>query len=99
MIGKQQATFETNGYMTIQARDAFTNRYMRKPLDEVQVVSTTASAGTLNGGTFTVSFGGETTQPVAYDADAITLAAALEKLGSVGDVEVQSASNGVGSAY
>jgi hypothetical protein len=96
MIAKEQATFETNGYMTIQARDAFTNRYMRKPLDEVQVVATGCSAGAINGGTFTVSFGGETSQPIKWDATNAVVEAELEKLGSVGDVGVTSASNLVG---
>jgi hypothetical protein len=78
MIAKEQATFETNGYMTIQARDAFTNRYMRKPLDEVQVVATGCSAGAINGGTFTVSFGGETSQPIKWDATNAVVEAELE---------------------
>jgi RHS repeat-associated protein len=49
--------------------------------------------GTPTGGTFTLSFGGETTVPIAFDASAATVQADLEALASIGSGNV------VASAY
>ena len=49
--------------------------------NEVQSITTT---GTPTGGTFTLSFKGYTTTPIAFDASAATIDAALEALSSVG---------------
>lgn len=55
--------------------------------DEIQVVSL---QGQPSGGTFTLTFEGQTTAAIAYDADAATLEAALEALSNiaVGEVDV-----------
>ena len=49
--------------------------------NEVQIVTVT---GGPTGGTFTLSFGGETTGTIAHDADAATVEAAFEALATVG---------------
>lgn len=41
-------------------------------------------AGTVDGGAFTLSFGGQTTSDIAWDADAATVQAALASLSSIG---------------
>jgi hypothetical protein len=53
--------------------------WARQPTDETQVVTVSAT-----GGTFTLALGGATTTPVAFDAGATALQAALEALPSVG---------------
>lgn len=54
---------------------------------EVQTLNVT---GTATGGTYTLKYGGEETAPIAYDADAATIQAALEALSTVnnGDITV-----------
>jgi hypothetical protein len=49
--------------------------------NEVQTVSLT---GVPTGGTFTLSFGGQTTAPIAFDAIAATVQAALQALSTIG---------------
>jgi flagellar capping protein FliD len=55
---------------------------------EVQVLTTTQAA---NNGTFTLTYEGQTTAPISYDADAATIQAALEALSSIeeGDITVE----------
>jgi len=45
-------------------------------------------AGTVSGGTFTLSFGGQTTAPIAWNATAAQVSAALELLSTIGDDNV-----------
>jgi hypothetical protein len=100
MNGKVTGVFERQAFMTIQARDSYTNRFKSKPIDEIQVISTSANSGTLVGGTFTVSFGSQTTVPLDYNIGSPELEAKLQALTSVGDVEVGTKQdNGVGFAY
>jgi hypothetical protein len=47
-------------------------------------VQTATKAGTVSGGTFTLSFGGQTTTAIAWDAVAATVQAALEALSTIG---------------
>lgn len=63
------------------------------PVDEVQVVSIT---GTATGGTFTLTYSGQTTGNIAYDASAATVDAALEALSNIGagDVAVTGSAGG-----
>src|SRR5690606_2536780 len=48
--------------------------------DEVQKVTVSDATG----GTFTLTFGGKTTAPIAYDGTAATVQAALEALSTIG---------------
>ncbi|MFN0020615.1 MAG: putative toxin, partial [Pirellulaceae bacterium] len=57
------------------------------PPSEVQRVGFTASVG-LGGGTFTLSFGGNTTSALSYTASAATVQSALEGLASIGSGNV-----------
>jgi RHS repeat-associated protein len=57
------------------------------PSSEVQRVGFTADM-MISGGTFTLSFGGQTTGTIAYDATAATVQTALEGLSSVGSGNV-----------
>jgi len=50
-------------------------------VNEVQTVSITGSP---TGGTFTLNYGGQTTAPIAYDATAAEVDAALEALSNIG---------------
>ena len=50
------------------------------PINEVQVVDLDGATA----GTYTLTFGADTTGPIAYDADAATVQAALEGLASIG---------------
>jgi len=45
---------------------------------------TLSETGTVSGGTFTMSFGGQTTAAINYDANAAAIQAALEALSSIG---------------
>lgn len=54
-------------------------------LDEVQTVTIT---GGPTGGSFTLSYGGQTTAAIAYNATAAAVQAALEALSTIGDDEV-----------
>jgi len=60
---------------------------------EVQTVTIT---GTPTGGTFTLTFDGDTTEPIAFDAAFATVKAALESLASIedGDVTVSGSAGG-----
>jgi hypothetical protein len=53
-------------------------------------VQTLTASGTVSGGTYTLTFAGQTTSPIAYNASAATVQAALEALAAVvpGDVLV-----------
>lgn len=53
-------------------------------------VQTLTASGTVSGGTYTITLGGQTTAPIAYNASAATVQAALEALSNVvpGDVLV-----------
>jgi hypothetical protein len=53
--------------------------FLVPPVNEIQTVTNDAT-----GGTFTLTFGGSTTGPIAFDADAATVQAALEGLASIG---------------
>ena len=57
------------------------------PVNEVQRVGFTASTS-LMGGTFTLSFGGQTTGAIAYNASAATVQTALQGLSSIGSGNV-----------
>ncbi len=59
--------------------------YLDHGTDEVQTITIT---GTPTGGTFTLTFGGQTTAPIAYNASAATVQAALELLTSIGSGNV-----------
>ena len=54
---------------------------------EVQSVVVSSSSNTISG-TFCLSFDGASTSPIPYDATNVRLEAALESLGSIGDVSV-----------
>lgn len=64
-----------------QARVVTDAVFLAGGTDEVQRVTIT---GTPTGGTFTLSFMGEETEPIAYNASAATVAAALEALSVIG---------------
>ena len=71
--------------------------------DEVQTLN--IPAGT-SGGTFTLSFNGETTAPIAYNTTTAALQSALEALGGIGagnvsvsGLPVSASANGVYSVY
>lgn len=53
--------------------------------DEVQTLTIT---GTPTGGTFTITYSGQTTAGIAYDANAATVQAALEALSNIGSGDV-----------
>lgn len=52
--------------------------------------------GTATGGTFTLTFKGQTTEPIAFNADAASVAVALLRLGVIdpGDIQVSKAASG-----
>ena len=52
-------------------------------------VQTITPADTPIGGTYTLSFGGQTTVPLAFDADSATIRAALETLSGIGTGNIQ----------
>ncbi len=56
--------------------------------NEVQYLDVRAT-----GGTFTLTFGGQTTDPIAFNASALQLELALEALGGIDDVKVSKNSN------
>lgn len=58
------------------------------PLNEVQRVGYTISSGGVMGGTFTLTFGGNTTGTIAYNASAATVQGALEGLVGIGSGNV-----------
>jgi len=60
--------------------------------DEQQIIS----LGTATGGTFTLTFGGQTTGNIAYNADAATVETALEALSTVGSGNVSVAGSAGG---
>ncbi len=65
--------------------------------DEVQTVTIT---GTPTGGTFTLSFGGDTTDPIAYNATAATVASALAGLDTLDAEDITvTGGPGPGTAY
>lgn len=51
---------------------------------DVNEVVTITKSGTVSGGTFTITFGGQTTSAIAYNANAATIETAFEALSSVG---------------
>ena len=55
---------------------------------EVQTVTLTVNEGQSLGGTFTLSFSGETTGNIAYDANATAVATALKALSNIDDTDV-----------
>src|SRR5262249_16428865 len=57
------------------------NVYLQQLANGAQIV---ALSGNPTGGTFTLTFGGETTSPIPYNADMATVQAALEALSSIG---------------
>lgn len=63
---------------------AFTADVMPTGINAVQTVTVTATAGT-----YTLTFAGVSTAPLAYDATASTMQAALEALGPIGSGNVQ----------
>ncbi len=68
--------------------------YMAPVVPETQVISVRFASGSpAPGGTFQLSFGGETTDPIAYGASAGTVKAELQRLSFIGSVLVSSASN------
>ena len=62
-------------------------------VDEVQTISSTAT-----GGTFTMSFGGQTTGALAFNATAVQIDTALEALSSIGAGNVTCAGGPLGTA-
>lgn len=54
------------------------------PTNGVNAVKTLTITGTPTGGTFTLTFGGQTTAAIAYNATAAQVQAALELLSSIG---------------
>lgn len=63
--------------------------------DEVQTVTITGSP---TGGTFTLTYSGQTTSGIAYNASAATVATALKALSNIGDDDV-SVSGDAGGPY
>lgn len=51
---------------------------------DVNEIVTLAETGTISGGTYTISFGGQTTGAIAFDAVAATIETAFEALSTVG---------------
>jgi len=94
MMAKNTLTWEQESYFTVEARDRFTNRIRQSGVQEVQIVNTHAGAGgSLDNGTFTLSFRGATTHAIGHDAGVWDVETALESLETVGDVSVASANN------
>lgn len=62
-----------------------------------QAIQQAVVSGQPTGGTFTLTFAGQTTAPIAHDANAATVQAALEALSNIapGDVVVTTDPNGV----
>lgn len=58
------------------------------PTDGVNELITLTTTGTVSGGTFTLTFGGNTTSAIAYNASAATVSAALVALASIGSGNV-----------
>jgi hypothetical protein len=73
--------FTSNGLLTDDAPAGVAHLYMwhQAPNDEVQQVTVAGS-----GGTFTLTFGGQTTSPLAANATAAQVKTALDALSSIG---------------
>ncbi len=71
------ATFITNGTVNIQNSAA-----LGSPTNEVQTISLTGAST----GTFTVTFNGQTTAPLAFTSSAVQVMNALNALSSIGGV-------------
>ena len=91
ILGREQLSMVTakNCYgLFIRKNDATvsTGSTTRNEIQHLKVVA--------NGGTFTLSFGGQTTSPIAHNASAATIKSALEALSTVGagNIEVKAGS-------
>jgi hypothetical protein len=80
-------TFSRNGGTEMRGSGIAQTSTLDVPLDtnERQTVTVTGAPA---GGTFTLTFAGQTTAPIAFDANAAAVAAALEALSNVDDVNV-----------
>lgn len=67
-----------NTYLTLAAA----------PTTGVDEVVTLTTTGTVSGGTFTLTFGGQTTTAIAYNATAATVSTALQALSTIGSANV-----------
>ncbi len=72
----------SNGYLTNPARKAEAQTLFGGPVAGKSTKLTITGTGT--GGTFTLSYGGQTTSGIAYNASASTVQSALQGLSSVG---------------
>lgn len=72
----------------VEARAFFDPAYLEGAANEVQTLALDGATG----GTYTLSFGTETTSDIAFDADAATIQAALEALNNIGSGNVTVAS-------
>ena len=86
--GLSSGIYQRDAYFTIEARDEFGNRVTTGPVKETQVITTSCDDAATLGGTFTLSFEGQASGPIAAGSDAPTVRGALESLGSIGSVSV-----------
>ncbi len=86
-----QITINTDFYNTSPAVNVTTTTQGVTATDEVQTISI---SGTPTGGTFTLTYSGQTTSGIAYDASNATIQSALEALSNLapGDVTVTGSS-------
>lgn len=69
------------------------------PTDAVSEVQRLTPTGTIEGGTFTVTFDSEETDPIAWNATAAAIEAALEALSNIGTGGVVCAGGPINSAF
>lgn len=64
-----------------------------------EVVTVDLASGTASGGTFTLSFGGQTTSAIAYNAAASAVTTALEALSTIGADNISVTGSAIGTGY
>lgn len=69
------------------------------PTQAVNEVQRLTPSGTVSGGTFTISYGGQTTTAIVFNATAAVIQAALEALSTIGAGNVLCAGGPVNSAF
>ena len=96
LITANLTNFETADFIESQSAQDSEIRVDGFPTRVAEVITISRSASP-NGGTYQLTYGGETTSSLAHDADIATIQAALEALSTVnsGDLTVDGGANGI----
>jgi hypothetical protein len=85
--GLSTGVYQSDTFFTIEARDEFSNRITQGPIKEVQIVQTSTTGNSVMGGTFDLSFEGDSVS-FDYNAGPMEVKLGLENLPDVGAVSV-----------